>query len=118
MTRIITEEIAGKLDAAIKAGGLSAETVDALKAKDVQLESVNLEQDAKLTETTNTLASTSQTLQATILELNDAKADLQAIADAIKNPATAPVETAETVAAILTESSAVEGTVEPAFPTE
>ena len=95
MTRIITEEIAAKLDAAIKAGVLSAETVDALKAKDVALEAKNLEQDTALA---------------------DAQADLKAIADAIKNPELPPLETAEAIAAVLTESEAVPGDVVPAFP--
>ena len=104
MTRIITEEISAKLDAAIKAGVLNAETVDALKAEDAALEAKNLEQDATLAQTQSDLA--------------DAKADLQAIADAIKNPELPPLETADAVAAVLTESAATPGTVEPAFPTE
>lgn len=95
MTRVIVQEIAVILDAAVKAGHLDAAALKALQDKDIEQDAKNLEQDAALA---------------------DAKADLQAIADAIKNPALPPVETANAVASVLTDSAAVPGTVTPAFP--
>lgn len=104
MARVISEKILVNLEALKDAGHIDQQALDELRTK-------NIEQDTEVLEL-KTRVDTLETAKA------DLAADLQSIAAVFSDPAVAQPETNTAIAGILTESDAVPGAVEPAFPTE